>query len=254
MSSFVVNANLPCNAETVILGKKYAGILQKPLIKCGVSPLFVPDNPDVDKRLSGHADLSVFFAGGEWILLAPFLKGSQFAKTLDEMGLMIAFADIAQHEKYPFDAQLNAFYVGTRLIYNKKVTAREIVEKLTNDGGVRFLSGRQGYAGCSVCGVDENSIITSDAGIAALCSADGMDVLKICPGTFALDGFESGFIGGCTCKLSADKLAFTGRIDDHPDKDKIFSFLESHGVDAVFLTDFPAFDIGGAIPITEKTA
>lgn len=252
MSSFVINANLPHDAEAVILGGKYADILQKSLISRRITPIFVPDNPSVDSRLSGHADLSVFFGGGEWILLAPFLKESKFAQQLDEMGFITAFANIEQHEKYPFDAQLNAFNVGTRLIYNKKVTAREIVDKLTKNGGARLLSGRQGYAGCSVCAVDENSIITSDAGIAELCSADGMDVLKICPGCFELDGFKSGFIGGCTFKLSTDKLAFTGKIDEHPDKEKIFSFLISHGVNAVFLTDMPAFDIGGGIPVTEK--
>ena len=252
MSRFVINANLPHNAEAILIGEKYADILVKQLTSLGILPIFVPDNPCVDKRLSGHADLSVFYPGGEWILLAPFLKGSKFAQQLEEMGFITVFADIVQQEKYPFDAQLNAFLVGKRLIYNKKVTAKGIVEKLTSDRGVRLLSGRQGYAGCSVCAVDDNSVITSDGGIAELCNADGMDVLKICPGGFVLDGFESGFIGGSTFKLSSDKLVFTGKINEQPDKEKIFSFLSAHKVEAVFLTDLPAFDIGGAIPIMEK--
>lgn len=254
MSGFVINANLPRNAEAIIIGKKYADFLGKPLTSRGIHPIFVPNNPCVDRRLSGHTDLSIFYPGGDWILLAPFLKGNKFAHQLEEMGFITAFADIVQQEKYPFDAQLNAFRVGTRLIYNKKVTAKEIVDKLTSDRGVRLLSGRQGYAGCSVCAVDDNSIITSDGGIAELCIADGMDVLKICSGGFVLDGFESGFIGGCTFKLSSDILAFTGKIDKHPAREKILSFLKAHNVEAVFLTDLPAFDIGGAIPVTEKKA
>lgn len=253
MTGFVKNANLPINTETIIIGEKYAHLLKKPLHSVGLYATLVPDNPYVDRRVSGHADLSVFHAGGEYLVLAPYLKGSRFAEQFAELGANIIYADIEQHEKYPLDAQLNSILVGNRLIYNKKTTANEIVNILTNKRGLRSLSSRQGYAACSSCVVDENSIITSDSGVAQMCIKDGMDVLVISPGSIKLEGFDCGFIGGCTFKISSDKLAFTGIIDSHPDKKRILAFLESHGIKPVFLTETPAFDIGGAIPITEKT-
>ena len=80
MAEFVLSPNLPLAAGTVIIGQKYADLLEKPLQNLNIHPLFVPDNPDVDARLSGHADLSVFHAGGERLWLAPYLRETDFQK------------------------------------------------------------------------------------------------------------------------------------------------------------------------------
>ena len=61
--NYVKYPNLPENAKIVLLGEKYAKILEKPLEKLGIEPLFVPDNPSVSDMVSGHADLSVM----DWI-------------------------------------------------------------------------------------------------------------------------------------------------------------------------------------------
>lgn len=254
MSSPVKNANLPLEAEKIVIGEKYGNFLSSPLISAGIEPLLVPDNPFVDKRLSGHADLSVFHAGGENVLLAPYLRGSDFADSLQSNGMSVRYAAITQAPNYPSDAQLNAVMVGNRLIYNKKATTDEIICALNKqqDQDQELIHVNQGYVNCSVCIVDRNSIITADRGIAEKCTLCGMDVLMIKPGYFLLDGFDYGFIGGCAFKLSSRILAFTGHIDMHPDKERILDFLDLHSVAPVYLTSFPAFDIGGAIPITEK--
>ena len=125
---------------------------------------------------------------------------------------------------------------------------------LVDNREMELISVKQGYVNCSVCAVDRSSIITADSGIAEKCGKSGMDVLLIEPGYFELDGYDCGFIGGCTFKLSSGVLAFTGRIDMHPDKKRIIDFLYSHAVEVLYLTTLPAFDIGGAIPISEKTS
>lgn len=252
MNSFVKNANLPLDADEIIIGEKYKEILYSPLIKACIEPLFVPDNPFVDKRLSGHADLSVFHAGEREVVLAPHLKGSEFVSSLENAGLSVRFATILQGEKYPNDAQLNAVIVGSHLIYSPKATSNELVELLSKRKKLKAIQVKQGYVNCSVCVVDQNSIITADRGIAEKCTVGGMDVLLIRPGYFVLDGFNCGFIGGCTFKLSSRLLAFTGHIDMHPDKERIIDFLNLHSVVPVYLTSYPAFDIGGAVSIIEK--
>lgn len=252
MSSTVENANLPLNAKKLLIGEIYENILSNPLIAAGIEPLLMPDNPFVDKRLSGHADLSVFHAGGERLLLAPHLRGSSFAASLQSDGISVRYAAISQATDYPSDAQLNAVMVGKRLIYNKNVTSDDIICTLSERQDVELIHVNQGYVNCSVCVVDCNSIITADRGIAEKCTLSGMEVLLIKPGYFLLDGFDYGFIGGCAFKLSSRLLAFTGHIDMHPDKGRILDFLDSHSVAPIYLTPFPAFDIGGAIPITEK--
>ena len=115
------------------------------------------------------------------------------------------------------------------------------------------ISSRQGYSRCSVCVVNDNAIITADEGICRSAEARGVDVLKIRPGYIDLPGFDYGFIGGASFKISDTKLAFTGRLDRHPDAERIIEFVSLHNVDIVYITDKPAFDIGGVIPITEAS-
>ncbi len=233
----------------LVLGEKYYDLLDAAIKKLGLVPLYVPDNPDVDYRLSGHADLSVFYSGGENIFLAPYLQNSDFSRKLIDSGLEVRFCDIKQAEKYPFDAQMNACLCGNALLYSENVTCNDIIKYLTNSREIDLLNCRQGYLNCSVCVVDDNSIITADRGVYAVCKEAGIDVLLISPGFVELTGFDYGFIGGASFKIEDKVLAFTGSLEAHPDCEAILEFIKSKDVEPVFLTDLPIFDIGGAIII-----
>lgn len=252
MAEFVVAPYLPKHAKTVLIGEKYAVLLAKPLEELGVSPFFVPDNQFIDARLAGHTDLSCFHARGEKVWLAPHLRDTLFISALEKLGARISFADIVQDKSYPMDAQLNIAPVGSAVFYNPKVSYLPAVDFLTSECGYTAVEVRQGYVKCSVLVVDEHSIITSDAGIARAAKCAGLEVLEVSPGGVALDGFEYGFIGGAGFKLSSTQLAFTGVLDYHPDKARILSFLAARGIDPVYLTNRPVFDIGSAIPLIER--
>ena len=253
MMKFVENPNLPVCADIVIIGEKYCKILQSGIKSLGINALFMPDNPYVDDRLSGHADLSVLHLGGDRLLLAPYLKGSEFSQQLGNMGFDLQFADIEQSALYPGDAQMNVCIIGDKVIYNPQTGSDAIVKYLTIGNGAIQISSRQGYSRCSVCVVNDNAIITADEGICRSAEAHGIDVLKIRPGYIDLPGFDHGFIGGASFKISDTKLAFTGRLDSHPDAEQMIGFASLHNVDIVYITDKPAFDIGGAIPIIEAS-
>ena len=253
MMRFVETPNLPVCASTVIIGEKYCKILQSGIKSLGIDALFMPDNPYVDVRLSGHADLSILHLGGSRLLLAPYLKGSSFSRRLEDRGFDIRFAGIEQSSLYPGDAQMNVCILGDKVIYNPKTGSDAIVKDLTIGNGAIQVSSRQGYSRCSVCVVNDNAIITADEGICRSAKAHGIDVLKIRPGYIDLPGFDYGFIGGASFKISDTKLAFTGRLDKHPDAERIIDFASLHNVDIVYITDNPAFDIGGAVPITEAS-
>ena len=253
MMKFVENPNLPVCADIVIIGEKYCKILQNGIKNLGINALFMPDNPYVDPRLSGHADLSVLHLGGDRLLLAPYMKGSSFSRQLEDRGFDIQFADIEQSALYPNDAQMNVCILGNKVIYNPQTGSDAIVKYITIGNGAIQVSSRQGYSRCSVCVVNDNAIITADEGICRSAKAHGIDVLKIRPGYIDLPGFDYGFIGGASFKLSDTKLAFTGGLDKHPDAERIIEFASLHNIDIVYITDNPAFDIGGAVPITEAS-
>ncbi len=252
MSDFLRRAGLPVNCSALIIGRKYSENLSKELNALGIEVVYLPDNPYVDERLSGHADLSVFHAGGHKLLLAPFLENTDFSISMRKKGFNIQFANIKQNKFYPYDASMNACAFENKLIYSKNITASDIVNCFQQTGERTLISTKQGYAGCSVCVVDENSIITSDRGIYKESIKAGLDVLLISAGYVNLTGFEYGFIGGASFKIAADKLCFTGTLEAHPDKIRIENFLQVRNVEPVYLTTLPAFDIGGAIPIMEK--
>ena len=249
MRSFVKTPNLPDRAVGVILGEKYAARFHMALADIGVTPIYLPDNPCVSPGLSGHADLSVFHCGGSEVLIAPYLAGSDFAESFEGLGCKVTAVEVQQGSAYPKDCVLNACVVGKWLLCNPDITALEVLSRFENESVIGF---KQGYARCTVCVVDENSIITADPGIAAAAEGRGLDVLKIQPGFFELPGYSYGFIGGSCFKLSRTELAFTGTIDRHPDRGAIIGFLRNHGVEPMYLTDEPAVDIGGMIPIFEQ--
>ena len=250
-NNITLKANLPVNACTVALGEKYESRLDSALRERGLSPLYVPDNPYVDERLSGHADLSVLHIGGNRLVLAPFLKNTHFSDELKELGYDIVYPEIKMGREYPADAMLNICVCGSLFFYNPKTADRSCVELLSS-AGLEGLEVKQGYTKCSICVVDESSIITSDRGIHSTALKAGFDSLLISDGNIELEGFPYGFIGGSGFKASAGKLAFTGLVNAHPHAEKILDFLKSRGIEPVFLTDGTIFDIGSILPLTEK--
>jgi hypothetical protein len=203
--------------------------------------LWLPDNTEIDQRLAGHADLSLFLPGNKDYISAPSVY-PYIANILTNKGL-IGHTACSQGPSYPDDVGLCLCCTGRYTIYNPDTidsTAKQLIT------GAQVLV-TQGYTKCTVSVVGPDSIITADCGIASKAALAGMNVLQITPGHIVLDGFDYGFIGGASFLLDAHTMAFTGTLDGHPDKNKILRFLADHGVRPVFLTREPIFDIGGAI-------
>jgi len=250
--SFVKIPNLPeLPVKYLLLGQKYAKILNTPLISRGICPIYVPDNPLVDPRLSGHADLSVLHLGGNRAAVSPYLLAAPFAGQLSELGMELTAARSVQCPEYPNDAGLNVCRVGGFLIFDPH-TADACVTELWRE--LTPVECRQGYSRCSVCVVDGCSIITADPGIAAAARRAGIAFHEVRPGLAGLEGFGQGFIGGAAFRLGGGILAFTGRISDAEERAGIENFIGERGLRADYLTDGPLIDIGGAIPLTEQPA
>lgn len=249
--SFIKLPNLPeNNVKSLIIGQKYSKLLKNSLNQLGIDVLELPDNPNIDSRLSGHADMSVLHVGDNRVILAEYLLGSEFSANLTAIGAKVLFSNEKQEPEYPLDSGLNVCFVGSRLICNPATADNIIVKQLTYNEPM--IKCRQGYSKCSVCVVDSNSIITADTGIADAAELAGLNVLKIMPGLAMLDGFSEGFIGGAAFKLSSGVLAFTGIIPDTFERNRIESFIRGEGVEPIYLTDADLIDIGGAVIIKES--
>jgi hypothetical protein len=100
--------------------------------------------------------------------------------------------------------------------------------------------------------VDEQAAITSDPGLWKSLGEHGIECLLISPGFIELKGYDSGFIGGASGKIGRNTIAFTGHLNEHPDRERIFHFLDSRGVKAFMLTRRAAFDVGSILPFLEQ--
>lgn len=245
MTRFIEKPHLPQGeVRQIIIGEKYKNVLEIALFERNIAQIWLKNNNFVDERLSGHCDLMAAHLGGN--RLAVQLSVADNCEFINNAELICT--ENPSKQEYPYDAGLNICIVGERLIYNPKSANMLIVSQLE---GTKLIC-KQGYTKCSICVVDENSIITADNKIAAIATAAGMDVLHISEKITALDGFEHGFIGGASFKISRNKMAFTGVITDKRERSRIERFLNERGIAPVYLTDAPIFDIGSAIPITEE--
>ena len=235
------SASGKCRA--LIVGERYRKTSGLALEKLGFHVIYMPDNPNVDSRVAGHADLSVLRTGEREIFLAPHLKGTEFEASVRDIGYDIIFPEITQGKEYPLDADFNIVFLGNDMLCGRK---NRLADCLSASRGFDRIAISQGYARCSTCIVSENALITADSSIENAARTLGYDVLKIHPGFFRLPGFDYGFIGGSSFLLDG-KLYFTGSINYHVDEDSILRFLIRHNTAPVFLNSDRAEDIGTAI-------
>ncbi len=228
---------------TLLIGQRYREKFDAPLTALGADVLWLPDDPDLDERLAGHADLAVVVPRPGTAVVAQGIY-PYIVNKLTNRGYTVTQSG-PQGESYPAVAGLCVCVVGHYTIYNSKTVDPVLAPLLTGT----LIDVPQGFTKCSICVVSEEGIITSDDVIAHRASKAGLDVLHIAPGMIRLEGFDTGFIGGASFLLNSNTLAFTGTLDGHADKDRITAFLRKHGVRPVCLTEEPIFDVGGAVAL-----
>lgn len=233
----------------IIIGERYRDKLCDSLEARNVKVLWLPDNPYLDERLSGHTDLSAVITNSSELTLSGNYCNSEIFDNIEALGYHTVFTE-NPGMRYPDDARLNFYYDGIRLLYNPKTADSGIISRIHTD---TKLTVKQGYTKCSVCAVASNAFISGDKIISEKLLNEGSDVLYIKEPFVRLNGFDYGFIGGATFKLSKDELAFTGVINDTEIRKSIETFLDKHNIEPVYLTTEEVFDIGSAVLLTENT-
>lgn len=211
----------------------------------GVQVLTTAPSPSLPLPVSRHADMLCCHAAENVFVTADECLSVQLA----EYGAEAVRADMPGGV-YPLDCSLNCLSIGNYAVGRRASLDRNLLRVLEEEGR-ELIDVRQGYARCSVAVVDEHSVITADRGIGKAMSARGFDVLLISPGHIRLDGYDTGFIGGCCGKISADRILFCGDPITHPDGDRIIRFLSRKGVRAESAGDGILTDFGGFIPLCE---
>ncbi len=238
-------ANLPQNKVChVVVSGEYPLFLKE--LECnGVTTIITQSCPDIMPQVANHADMLFSHLGkGRYFIE----KSQSYLKSiLDKIGFVCENDIIELSVDYPADSLLNAALFDKRLICGRQSVT------VYNDYVDDLVTVKQGYTKCSICPVDERSMITDDKSVHDVCAALGFDVLLVNKGSVVLNGFDYGFIGGCCGKLADDILAFCGDLRTHSDWRQIDSFIRERGVFPLNLSSDYLTDIGSILPITEFT-
>ncbi len=244
---FIEKPNLPQSRVTVAAISHAAGESIKKLNDLGIKTVEIPANPRLPVPVNSHADLQLLHSGKNNIFVQSehlFIGESSLKFNLTKIGAEAG-------NRYPEDVRLNCALIGNNLICNTKTIAREILE-FAQHSGFNIINVNQGYTKCSICIVNENTIITDDESIYTAAGNFLNDALLISKGSIGLNGYNYGFIGGCCGKIDKDKIAFNGRIESHSDCNRIIDFLSKHNIECFELHNERLTDIGGILPLCEE--
>lgn len=244
-SPFCFNGKL----KTCIVDGRITDELEKNLLDRDIRIMKTPKCEDVYKAISHHPDIQFFNCGRGKIIVCPNLY-EEYVDILSDFNIDIIKGEKIISKKYPNDIAYNVCVVGKYAIHNFNYTD-EVVLKEIDDCGYEKINIKQGYAKCSICVVDDKSIITSDRGIFEEInnSNEDIDCLLIQEGNIDLFDMNYGFIGGCSGLLSKNEIGFLGDIEKHPNFEEIKDFLAKRGKKVVSLSNEKLIDLGSIIPI-----
>lgn len=247
-SNFVKHPNLPQDkVNTVFIGEKYLDTLKTPLNNLGIRTIKIPDNGHLPYPVSSHADMSVCHIAENQFAVSKYIY-NDFKNICTTHNLTIELSPV----EHMFEEETNICIAENIVLHRLKHSNPQIINMCRNKG-YDIHNVNQGYSKCSTCILDSNTIITADSGIHAVWTALGRKSLKIHPGFIDLPGYDTGFIGGSCVKLSKNQIAFTGKLKYHPEKQAIENFINSHGIEIIYLTNKNCLDVGSIIPVLENT-
>lgn len=239
--------NLPESPiKTAIVSSQISAKMEYSLNNYCISTLKVYGKMNCDDAVKQHTDLYIMHLINNKIFYAKNICSIVGDFNNKFIGLNI---DSCKNKvSYPEDVLFNAVSLGDDIICCQKYVHQEILDA-ARMLGFNIINVNQGYTKCNICVVDEKSIITEDVGIAKTLRSYDYDVLLLNRKCVSLCGYDYGFIGGASGKISVDKLAFFGDITKHSEYEDIYKFLIKRNIEPISLSNEPLTDLGSLIPV-----
>lgn len=232
-------------SKHIILDSRTNKVSVEKLISMGYNIVSIPSNKCFDLPISAHPDIFITQVKDRWFADISVKNMFTFG---DEINFLKRETGESKRILYPLDCSFNCVSIGNNLICNEKITHSGILD-YAEKIDMNIIHTNQGYSKCSVCKVSENAIMTEDNQIYKAAVSNGINSLLIEKGYVKLDGYEYGFIGGCTGLIETDLLAVNGDINKHPNHKEIIEFCDSQNVKILCLNDEELYDIGTIIRI-----
>jgi len=202
----------------------------------------------VYNAVSSHVDIYVCNILGNLIVAKEQIE--YIDEELKKSKIKYELGNSVLKSEYPNNICYNGVQLGSNFIHNIKYTDEKILN-IAKENNLNIINVKQGYSKCSITIVDDNSVITSDEGIAKELVKHKIDVLLIKAGSVKLEDFEYGFIGGASGRVG-NEIVFNGNLEEHPDYIKIINFIEKKKLKVKYFKEYPLTDIGSIIEIGDN--
>jgi len=247
--NFIESPNIPeKHVSAALVDARISIDVEKKLIELGIRLFKVLPHPGLYDAVCCHPDMMLHHIGDRAIVYAPGTDGGLIGQLRNE-GFNLIKGGTEISPSYPGDIAYNVARVGKWYFHNLKHTD-PIIKKQLEQLGIEPVHVEQGYTKCSVLPLDENSIITSDIGIAKIAEKKGLDVLAVAnERSIRLPGLNYGFIGGAGGMLGKSVLGINGRLGTLDSSEDIASFLSRKNILLEELSDSVVTDIGSILPL-----
>lgn len=235
------------DVSLAIVDYRISSVIEKNLKLKGIECIKTVRCPDLYDAVDGHPDMLMFHLGGNSIVLAPNIYESM-APNLLKKGFAVTKGATWLVRNYPGNIAYNILRVGNTVFHSIKYTDPEIIKVLKNEN-VKILNVNQGYTKCSVCILNDKTIITSDEKISDIAEKHGIESFLTEHGGIDLKGLNYGFLGGASGLLSKKCIAFSGNLESIEDNYKLIDFINSKGFEIVYLSNERAVDYGSILPL-----
>ena len=186
--------------------------------------------------------------GGNFIAYAPGTD-AELINSLIMHGFVLIKGESVLTPSYPSDIAYNIARVGSFYFHNLKYTD-PVIRKHLFKLDIEPVHVEQGYSKCSILPVNDNSIITTDKGIARAAGEKGLNVLLLDnERSIRLPGLDYGFIGGACGMLGPSICALNGNVKNLDCYEKFTDFLLKEKISIVSLTYNQITDIGSILPL-----
>lgn len=229
-------------AKLVIIDRRVSRDIISNLKKLDLDVIETIECKEVDKSIAYHPDIVIHPLDEKTILIAPNVF-EYYLERLKKYDFNLIKGKSVLTSDYPGDISYNIGRMGRHTIHNSKYTD-EVAREYFIENNIEMIDVKQGYGKCSLADFGDGLGITSDKIIHERLTKLGYKVLLIQPGFIDLEYQKYGFIGGCIGNLDGETIVVTGRLDRHPDRDKIEAFLADNGKKLMFLSDENILDVG----------
>lgn len=201
-------------------------------------------HPNLPEPIATHPDMQIHFIDNKTAVVAPEVY--EYYNNILGSEVEIIKGDTELSGTYPCDCAYNVTRLGKFIIGNLSYMDTKI-KRLYQDKGFEFIHINQGYSKCSICVLDDFSVITEDEGIRRTLNSHNINVLKINPGSVELDGFPYGFIGGATGFVDRKTLGFCGNPSTEIYFKEMEEYIKSKSVNIICLSSTKLKDYGSIL-------